>query len=199
MEQPLRVPPKDREQNAEAKIKSIVAKADLVFSRVGEFREPGSRWGSCGFATDLIRRAAEREGVQASTYQVMDIHGNGGLADSFQHGFNVVTVDGIDFLVDESIGQFINPETGEVAQGRGHTSGNYADFPILHSLVDDGYVALNKNSFKDYLRATSVAADKSYIDLIDLQTVLADEAIKIDYDHNQEELDGFLDGTRYMR
>ena len=153
------------------------------------------RNGYCGFASDLVKRAAERKGINAHVLQVMNIHEALGssIQTSFQHAFNILDFGGEKYIVDESFCQFMDPELNNISQGKGHESGMIVDHPISQVLLKDGFTRLTDDSLRAYLRATSSATDKSYIDTASLE-ILSNPLVNLSYDHTPEELDVYLDG-----
>ncbi len=187
---------------AEASVARVIQRVEFVLNKDGMSpRTAGARTGYCGFASDLVRRAAEVDGFEAHTYQVMDIHGKlgGNHRDSFQHGFNILDIEGNQFLADESFGQFVNPQTGLIHQGITLTSGSVADHPVAEALIRDGFIPLTEENFAEYLRATTSARDKSYIGAVKISDITSDPALRIDYDHTPDELDAYLEGRAIMR
>ncbi len=164
---------------------------------MGEPREPGRRFGACGLASDLVRRSAELQGISAETRQLLYVHRDlGGMENAFQHGFNILSIGGKRLLVDVSFVQFIDPQTQEIYQGintegrpRHPISGKLDEHPVAQSLLRDGYAELNDDSFKEYLRVTTSAVDKSYIEAATVEKLIADPSSIMPYDHTLVWLD----------
>ena len=171
-------------------------------------REPGKRVGACGLAADLVKRSAERHGASAQTYQLLDVHRifGGNRDDAFQHGFNVLSVGDQRYLVDESFVQFIDPATQRMYQGFGlegqpelPISGTLSEHPVAEALLKEGYVLLTDETLREYLRASSTAGDKSYIDQASVERLVSDSTPRIPYDHTTSWLDQRLAGEPVAR
>lgn len=177
-------------------VKSVVDRVERVLQKHGE-REPGKRFGACGYASNLIRYVAENKGIHADIFQVNDIHKKfgGQNQDAFRHTFTILRDKNGSVLVDQTFGQFVNPQTLEIVQGVGSKSGHASEFPLHRLLLKDGFVSLTDDSLREYLRATSTSNDKSYIDQITVKDIMADNSLPLDWDYTAEDLESYLDGS----
>ncbi len=176
----------------------IIAEAEAIFERRGVPREFGKRGNFCGFASDLVKRAAERGGIETTqTRQLLSVHREFGNTDdrsALQHAFNTLKIGENAYLVDLSFCQFVDPKTGEIRQANIKGGGSAEDYPQLSQLMRNGFIVLTDGSLREYLKMTTSATDKSYIDSATVDKLLAQKSLE--YDHDEEELDEFLDGTR---
>lgn len=181
------------ESQSRERIQGVIAQVDAVLERMGEPRIVGSREGSCGLTSDLVRRAAKQQGMEADTLQVSKIHDGFGRWDGvFRHGFNVVRDRERVYLVDGSFCQFIDPETNEIGDGN-VVSGSITDHPIALTLLEQGYVEFTDQSVRDYLRATA-GGSKEYIDEVRAQDLLNNSSFTLRYVEDVYELDKYLSG-----
>lgn len=155
-----------------------LSEADLVLALIldvddrmasdGHPRIAGQRRGDCGNATtDLAKRGLEL-GLHIPRVSVTSVHRLfgakewevGRLDRAFGHYFNVSDTG---LLIDLTFCQFIDPQTEEIRQHFGHSSGVLNQSPVAQALLRDGHVALTDENLRDYLRITSAATDKDYI------------------------------------
>jgi hypothetical protein len=177
----------------------IVSDADRPLNASGELRAAGNRVSCCGLAVDLVARAVENRGAKAEIYQVNDVYlGFGGKNEnSTRHGFNTVTVNNKEFLTDVSFCQFIDPETGDVGDIRYRekgklvlaVQGNLATSPLASALLRSGYVELTDEVLKEYLR---LICHGVVDDLTDVSVQHLKQIKPLEYDHDEDELDGLL-------
>lgn len=162
-------------------IKSLIRDVEQSFN-IGQ-RVFGERVGACSDFTKVVDRKAKELGLDSVRYQAFAIHGFFGGTEAgvegFAHEFNVVGDGKRRFIVDLTGVQFADPQTGKVRHKLdGQISGDVSEHPILEKLARDGFVELTEDTFRDYLRFTAGASDKSYIDNATYDAVLANPLIR---------------------
>lgn len=192
----------EQEAAPEKYIGELVARAEKPYESLGAARKPGERFGVCGVTSDLVRRSGENAGFDVKSFQIANVHKALGVAsdsEAFTHGFNVVSVDGAPFLVDISFCQFIDPQTGEIHQFNAVKTGvKYGESPVAKELLEKGYVELNDETYREYLRITSSSSDKRYIQNATVENLVSPTSgLTIDYDHSLKWLDKSLDEGRF--
>ena len=130
-------------------------------------------WGECNVVPDFFSFVAQDEArrkgydIEVRIYQLMDLQEAAGAkrSESFQHGFNTVTIGDESFLVDLSFSQF-NADDGYLRHGpvwpgvTRETSGTKTDNALARAITEHGFVPLTDGNLQEYLRITSTAADK---------------------------------------
>lgn len=191
-------PPKET-RTPEQIVAAAVSQADALFVREGMPRIPGGRGMICGLVADVVNRVAEREGgIESNGYDLRNIHEQMGVADkygTFQHEPNILRVGSQLFVVDISFCQFLDPQTGEIRQGRFNTRIPYADNLLAQELLSKGYFPLTDESLRDYLNISSASPDRSYIQTATLGKLLSVDPKLIirPPDHEDAVLDRYLE------
>lgn len=200
----------DVENRTERKVQLVVGQVERVFARSGIPRLAGEREGVCRLATELVRIAAERRGMDAAAYQLADVHElfGGEKGKAFLHGFNVISAGGTQYLVDMTFSQFIDLDDLKISQTRPksldpnaaaqqiRTPGEFDNHPIAHELTQSGYVPLDDKSLREYLRATT-SSDGAYLERASVSR-LVEEAKKLEFIREPEELNAYLNGKYFI-
>lgn len=187
-------------------IAAVVSQVDTVLERIGAPRVAGYRGVKCGLTADLVKRAAEIQGMRSDILQVSNVHESlgGNKRDAFLHAFSLTRNGTNAFLVDPSFCQFLDSQDNRIvcasaeedASAYGDlVSGTTSDHPIALDLLRRGYVELTQDSLRAYLRATT-AGDKAYIDGVRVEDVLGNPSFTLDYMDAVEELDDYLAGRK---
>ncbi|MDP2649764.1 MAG: hypothetical protein Q8P10_02875 [bacterium] len=160
---------------AETRIRDIIASAEGMGLEIGlknneteqkMRRVAGNRSGMCSFFPDMVRYCVEKTGGNNVTHKTDYIHRfYRGFDDGYclGHAFNLVTINGIKFLVDLSFCQYVKPDgiasqykPGDyelpdlirLARFKGYKNPNH---PLAQKLIIDGYVLPENRTFRDYL------------------------------------------------
>lgn len=140
----------------EAKIKSIIQHAEESIDRIrtqkgykSEPRLPNKRSGMCGLYSDVVTYLSRLEGLDSHIFQVKTIHErlvyNHLFHDPDQHVFSTVSgPDGQMFLVDLSVGQFLEGERS-----------NQVNNTLIQQLLENGYAPLTDRAIQEYLLFTN--------------------------------------------
>lgn len=202
--EPALATPKEIQLTPEQRVSGAVSQVEALFARREIPRAAGERAMMCGFSAEITTRAARREGLEADKYQLMYLHRELGIPDmndALQHGMNVVRAGDEAFLVDISFTQFMDPETGEISQGRGFNIPlKYADNPLAQELINKGYFKLTDESLRAYLDMSSRSPDKSYIQAATLSKLLSidPKSASTNTDHSDTYLDRLLNGETWI-
>lgn len=163
------VPPGVNTLRPETRLTNIIQRIDTGLARVkgvdGE-KGLGKRIGYCNLTTSLVAHVASAEGATAENYQLHDVHQAAGQLDKsniFQHAFTIVSFDAGQrkFLVDMSYMQFMKPD-GRIIEGTMDT-GLKIDNQLAQRLLDDQFVELTDETFRQYLEITTANRTAQYI------------------------------------
>ena len=179
MEKPKVIPSPIQERNnpPNVKLDSIIERFERGWAGVGYEPREERRWGSCNIAPDMFMYVADEEGkkhgysVATKKYQVLTLHEEAGgkHGESFQHAINTAVVGGEQFLVDLTFAQFRGPDGMLQQSSAKYSSGVENSNPLAVELITSGYAPLTDRNLKEYLRITSLSADKSYIDNVSIE------------------------------
>lgn len=139
-----------REKGYEVRVAKYQAR-DLHLAATGkptvkEILPPGWDWSEPpGSEADVAVRA------RISAYYA-DPEVEGVMETTFGHGFNVIDINHEPFLVDLSFSQFVGSD-GMLARGADNlSSGIPTDHPLAQQLLHDGFIPLNNESLRTYMR-----------------------------------------------
>jgi len=135
---------------------------DSYHTKIGDPREPRKRKERCGDIAREVQMSAAKKGLSLPMIEVARLHKLfGGDPDkAFVHYANLGKDLGV--LVDLTFCQFID-EAGKISQGDNPASGSIGEHPAAENLLRDGLMPLTDETLRDYLSATTIAGDKSYI------------------------------------
>lgn len=147
----------------EVRMQQVISDVDRYYAAQGLPRERGKRVGMCFIISDNVKARASAAGLDLRTVEVADIHRPFGFREFkfFQHGFNITS--DLSQLIDLTFCQFVD-EDGKISQGKLHVSGTLDSVPGLELLMRDGVMPLNDENLRQYLKATTFASDRSYIE-----------------------------------
>lgn len=144
------------------KLSRIVHWVDRKINETCLFTTKGRRFGLCGIASEALKRAAIRTGMQAEVYQNINVHEKLGIEnkdnEAFGHAICVVDCEGKKYLVDLTYIQFVNAATKKIEGNNLPPNKSISDpevYPIFSQLLKKGYFVLTPDTFKSYLYITS--------------------------------------------
>jgi hypothetical protein len=167
----------ERDNLPQVKLEHIIERFEKGWAGMGYEPREVRRWGSCNIAPDIFMYVASDESqkneynVDIKKYQVLTLHEEAGgkHGESFQHAMNTAVVDGEQFLVDLTFAQFRGPDGMLQQSSAQYSSGVENANPLAVELITNGYAPLTDGNLKEYLRITSLSADKSYIDNVSIE------------------------------
>ena len=189
----LRPHSKETSIPTENKLQSIIERTEAGVSRTQatkgydeQPRQPGKRINMCGVYSDAVTHLSRQVGLKSDIFQVRKLHEllvfNHMKIDPDQHAFSTVTgPDGQSFLVDLSIGQFLQGERI-----------NQQNNPLIQELLQNGYVPLTDDNLQQYLLFTNPKMD--HHSLKRLKKVRVSDLSRVpslDYDRREEGLKKF--------
>ncbi len=186
----------EQEPTPSARLENVIERFERGWVARGNSDSRSTRmWGDCNLGPDILgyvlNDQSQRDGFDAVSkkVQLLDLHslasGNR-YPEAFQHGFNLLTIDGEKFLADVTFGQFLGEDgTLQWAGSPNFSSGVSNDNPLAVQLVEDGYVPLTNENLYEYLRITSQEKDRSYVkninvEMLDQVRELPEEIIESD-------------------
>ncbi len=191
---PFRPHTKEIVADTETKIKAIIEHAEKSVDRARTKRgytseQPriaGKRSGMCGLYTDTVTYLSRLDGLESHIFQVQSVHRsllyNHLYNDPDQHVFSTVSgSDGKSFLIDLSVGQFLEKERLDQINN-----------PLIQQLLLKGYVPLTDQTLQEYLLFTNPKMDPNsfkhlsqvkYSDLLN-----PNRKLERGYDRNDEDL-----------
>ena len=150
----------------EARMQQLIIDVDRHFDIWDLPRVPGKRVGQCFVVSDYLSKRAFSIGLDMRVIAGHKIHRalGGKPENSFLHYFNFSPDNSR--LVDLTFCQFVGEEgrLSQIRNGATLISGSLDSFPGVEGLMTDGTMPLNDESLRQYLKATSCAPDKSYIE-----------------------------------
>lgn len=181
----------------ENRVKSIIEHAEESVNRVrtlkgykSEPRLPGKRSGMCGLYSDVITYLSRLEGLKSHIFRIRTIHQqlvyNHLFRDPDQHVFSTVSgPDGQTFLVDLSVGQFLEGDRS-----------SQVDNPLIQQLLQDGYIPLTDQTLQEYLLFTNpnmTPNSKEHLKNVKSSDLLNQNRVPEEgYDRNDKDLKQFI-------
>jgi hypothetical protein len=157
---------------AEAVMRKLVTitETDLMAHDDPDHGHPGRMAGRklggfCRSAAHVLGYYATRNGHEANTYQMRDVHEffNAGAADpelireaAFGHAAATVKIGTALFLGEHTFGQFCDEDT--IRQSADQDTGIPSTDPLAQQLIQDCYVPLTDETLRAYLRRTTGAS-----------------------------------------
>jgi hypothetical protein len=146
----------------------------------------GSRGGWCGFSSFLTETVSNEKGFNATSYQLADVAQTGKLPRLTRHAFSVVEGKGTSYLVDQTVGQFVNPVTGEIGGqfgGYGLLKNNkvtgQVSNTVIEKLINNGYVELTEKNMTEYLKLLTGNTPDSALSILQTSKVLPIDDVTI--------------------